>query len=282
MTLKFNQIKWIHFSPILKSLLFWILFLFSLFLIGVFICPIFPTQWERFIYGIFGTIASIGITWVFVKGEGKSFRDYNLVWKRNTLLNFSKGLVIGVVLLLFIIGLLVLFSDIEMVTAINNWNITQLFWMLAIIPLALMEEIAFRSYPFLELNHRYGFRLTQWLVAIAFASYHIVQGWNISTAFFGPAIWAFVFGLGAIVSRGIALPTGIHVALNIGQQVFGMQGENSNAIWILKQPEGSSAEAIARTDQVGLIAQILVLVLAIMATEYYIRSKRITIRESSL
>ena len=94
--------------------------------------------------------------------------------------------------------------------------------------------------------------------------------------------WAFVFGLGAIVSRGIALPTGIHVALNIGQQVFGMQGENSNAIWILKQPKGSSAEAIARTDQVGLIAQILVLVLAIMATEYYIRSKRITIRESSL
>ena len=256
--------------------------MFSLFLIGVFICPIFPTQWERFIYGIFGTIAAIGITWVFVKWEGKSFRDYNLVWKRNTLFNFSKGLVIGVVLLLFIIGVLVLFSDIELVASINKWNIAQLFWMLAIIPLALMEEIAFRSYPFLELNHRYGFRLTQWFVAIAFASYHIVQGWNISTAFFGPAIWAFVFGLGAIVSRGIALPTGIHVALNIGQQVFGMQGENSNAIWILKQPKGSSAEAIARTDQVGLIAQILVLVLAIMATEYYIRSKRITIRESSL
>ncbi len=274
MTLKFNQIKWIHFSPILKSLLFWILFLFSLFLIGVFICPIFPAQWERFIYGIFGTMAAIGFTWLFVNKEGRAFRDYNLVWKRNTLLNFSMGLVIGVILLLFIIGLLVFFSDIEMVASINNWNIAQLFWMLAIIPLALMEEIAFRSYPFLELNHRYGFRLTQWLVAIAFASYHIVQGWNISTAFFGPAIWAFVFGLGAIYSRGIALPTGIHVALNIGQQVFGMQGENSNAIWVLKHPDGTSAEAIARTDQVGLIAQIMVLILAIMATEFYIRNQK--------
>lgn len=282
MTLKFNQIKWIHFSPILKSLLFWILFLFSLFLIGVFICPIFPTQWERFIYGIFGTIAAIGITWVFVKWEGKSFRDYNLVWKRNTLLNFSMGLVIGVILLLFIIGLLVLFSDIELVASINKWNIAQLFWMLAIIPLALMEEIAFRSYPFLELNNRYGFRLTQWFVAIAFASYHIVQGWNISTSFFGPAIWAFVFGLGAIFSRGIALPTGTHVALNIGQQVFGMQGENSNAIWFLKHPEGSSAEAIARTDQVGLLAQILVLVLAIWATEFYIRKNQLNLKDSSL
>lgn len=274
MTLKFNQIKWIHFSPILKSLLFWILFLFSLFLIGVFICPIFPAQWERFIYGIFGTMAAIGFTWLFVNKEGRAFRDYNLVWKRNTLLNFSMGLVIGVILLLFIIGLLVFFSDIELVASINNWNIAQLFWMLAIIPLALMEEIAFRSYPFLELNHRYGFRLTQWLVAIAFASYHIVQGWNISTAFFGPAIWAFVFGLGAIYSRGIALPTGIHVALNIGQQVFGMQGENSNAIWVLKHPDGTSAEAIARTDQVGLIAQIMVLILAIMATEFYIRNQK--------
>ncbi|MBL0236406.1 MAG: hypothetical protein IPQ02_07260 [Saprospiraceae bacterium] len=101
-------------------------------------------------------------------------------------------------------------------------------------------------------------------------------------AFLGPAIWAFVFGLGAIVSRGIALPTGIHVALNIGQQVFGMQGENSNAIWILKQPEGSSAEAIARTDQVGLLTQILVLVLAIWATEFYIRKNQLNLKDSSL
>lgn len=269
-------------NPFIKSLLYWVLFMLSLLIVGGLISPIFPKEWERFVYGIFGTIASIGITWLFVNWERKSFRDYNLVWKRNTLLNFSMGLVIGVFLLLFIIGLLVLFSDIELFASINKWNIAQLFWMLAIIPLALMEEIAFRSYPFLELNHRYGLRLTQWFVAIAFASYHIVQGWNISTAFLGPAIWAFVFGLGAIVSRGIALPTGIHVALNIGQQVFGMQGENSNAIWILKQPEGSSAEAIARTDQVGLLTQILVLVLAIWATEFYIRKNQLNLKDSSL
>lgn len=166
-----------------------------------------------------------------------------------------------------------MFSNIELVSSTQTWNIGNLFWILAIIPLALMEEIAFRSYTFLELNHRYGFRLTQWLVAIAFAFYHIVQGWNISTAFFGPAIWAFVFGLGAIYSRGIALPTGIHVALNIGQQVFGMQGENSNAVWVLKHPEGTTAEAIARTDQIGLITQIMVFVIALISTEYYIRSK---------
>ncbi len=269
-------------NSIIKSLLYWVLFILSLLIIGGLISPLFPKQWERFVYGIFGTMAAIGITWLFVNWEGKSFRDYNLVWKRNTLLSFSKGLVIGVVLLLFIIGLLVLFSDIEMVASTNNWNIAQLFWMLAIIPLALMEEIAFRSYAFLELKHRYGFRLSQWLVAIAFASYHIIQGWNISTAFFGPAIWAFVFGLGAIYSRGIALPTGTHVALNIGQQVFGMQGENSNAIWFLKHPEGSSAEAIARTDQVGFLAQILVLVLAIWATEFYIRKNQLNLKESSL
>ncbi len=270
----FNTVELRHLNPIIKSLLYWVLFMLSLLIVGGLISPIFPEQWERFIYGIFGTMAAIGITWLFVNKEGRTFRDYNLVWKRNILFNFSKGLVIGVVLLLFIIGLLVLFSDIEMVASINNWNIDQFFWMLAIIPLALMEEIAFRSYPFLELNNRYGFRLTQWLVAIAFASYHIVQGWNISTAFFGPSIWAFVFGLGAIYSRGIALPTGLHVALNIGQQVFGMQGENSNAIWFLKHPDGTSAEAIARTDQVGLIAQIMVLILAIMATEFYIRNQK--------
>jgi len=37
----------------------------------------------------------------------------------------------------------------------------------------------------------------------------------------GPGIWALVFGLGAAWSKGIALPTGIHVALNLSQQVVG-------------------------------------------------------------
>ena len=35
----------------------------------------------------------------------------------------------------------------------------------------------------------------------------------------GPGIWALVFGLGAAWSKGIALPTDIHEALNLSQRV---------------------------------------------------------------
>lgn len=62
-------------NPILKSLLYWVLFMLSLLIVGGLISPIFPELWERFIYGIFGTIAAIGITWLFVKGEGSHFEN---------------------------------------------------------------------------------------------------------------------------------------------------------------------------------------------------------------
>ena len=68
----------------------------------------------------------------------------------------------------------------------------------------------------------FGLRIAQVMTSLAFVGYHIIQGWDVQTAFLGPGIWAFVFGLGAVWSKGIALPTGIHVALNLNQLVFGM------------------------------------------------------------
>lgn len=137
-----------------------------------------------------------------------------------------------------------------------------------------MEEIAFRAYPFLKLNRVFGLRITQFIVALVFAFYHIIQGWDIQIAFLGPAIWALVFGLAAIWSNGIALPTGIHVALNLIQQLTGIKSGAYASIWVLEHEENAPAEAIALADTVGLATQILVLISALFLTEYYLRKKQ--------
>ncbi len=259
-------------SALLKSLLYWIVFLILLFLAGSQLKPIFPDNWNEFVYGIFGTLAALIATRILLKIDKKSFAEYGLVWQKGTLVRFLKGLALGTSIFLLIILTLILFTELQIDRNPKAWN-PWAFWYLAIIPLALMEEIAFRSYPFLKLNKVFGLRITQIVISLAFALYHILQGWDFQIAFLGPGIWAFVFGIAAIRPNGIALPTGIHVALNLIQQLIGIKSSANESIWLLKHSETASAEAIAHTDAIGLLTQILVLGCALFITEFHIRKK---------
>ncbi len=254
-------------TSILKSLTFWLCFLVSLFVVGRFINPFFPASWERFVYGIGGTMFALALTWFFVRREKKSFRDYELYWETGTLPRFLKGFLYGALIFALIIGLLVAAGGIRIHLS-GNWDPLSVFWYLSIIPLALMEELAFRGYPFIKLNRDFSFLLTQLIIAIVFALYHIVTGWDIAVALLGPGIWALVFGLGAVWSKGIALPTGIHVALNLSQQVLGMKGGNGGTIWVLNEVPSA---AMLPANTVGMICQVGVGVVAIIITIRYSR-----------
>ena len=241
---------------------------------GLLVNTLIPPKWERFGYGITGTIAALLVTWIMLRFENKSFADYGLTWRKNTIVKFARGFLTGCGIFFLIIMILLLSTDLTIGKPNKPWNPVSAFWYLSIIPLALMEEIAFRSYSFIKLNKIYGLRITQIIIAIAFALYHIIQGWDFQIAFLGPAIWAFVFGLAAAWSKGIALSTGIHVALNLIQEVLGMRGADSGSIWELKYKSMATANSISQTDTMGIIIQLLVLVSAILFTEYYIRKNK--------
>jgi uncharacterized protein len=150
----------------------------------------FSTHVHEFTYGIFGTAIALFVTWIFIKSEKKSFSEYNLVWKKNTPLKFFQGLAIGATSYALITLILIVFAELKIQK--NQETINPWIWFsyLAILPASLMEEIAFRSYPFLKLNKAFGLRLTQLIVLIAFALEHIALGWSILGAFLGPGIWA--------------------------------------------------------------------------------------------
>jgi len=246
----------------LRVFVYWILFIGVLLLVGRYLKLAFPAKYEEFVYGIGGTIGTYILTYLFIRSEQKTFRDFRFIWESGTLLRFFKGLFYGILIFAALILLLVVVSGIR-IRLSGSWELSSLFWYLPILPLALYEELAFRSYPFSKLNKQYPFLVTQLIVALVFALYHISMGWNTMISFLGPGIWALVFGLGAAWSKGIALPTGIHVALNLSQTVVGMKGTTQGTVFVLTEDPSA---ALLTPDITGIIGQVAVGVIALLLT----------------
>jgi uncharacterized protein len=257
-----------------KCLLLWILNLFFLFLIGQFIVKAFAAKWERALFGILGTVAALLATIIVLRIEKKSLKDIGLFWQRTSIQRFFKGIIVGVICFAFLLFLLLLITPLHIQQNPASISFVDLLSYWPILPLALMEEIAFRAYPMVRLNQVYGMRITQIIVAIAFALYHVATGWSLFAAFLGPGVWAIVFGLSAQWSGGIAMPTGIHVALNILQPLVGMGAGNYASVWLLDYPKGTTPAQIQRADNMGTILQLSILLFAWLATELYIRKQK--------
>lgn len=251
-------------KSLIKIITFWILFYVLFIAVTAQSGAIFSGQVHSFVSGIVLTGITLLISWLYIRSEKKTMSDYGLVWEKTTLLKFFKGLAIGIIALTTIIFLLVLFGGLNIQKNPEGFNFWTPLLYLSIIPAALLEEIAYRSYPFIKLNKTFGLRLTQLIVLIAFALHHIPLGWGVLGAFTGPGVWALIFGIAAVWSKGIALPTGIHVGTNLTQSIFGMN-KGIESFWLVSYDDN------ANTFTAKLLIRFLVLLVGLFLTEYYIR-----------
>jgi uncharacterized protein len=258
-------------NAVICAILFWSLFVLLLLLCNP-VAPIFGKQYSRLLYGVLGVCSALALTWLFLRFEKRSFGAIGLSWQPGTPGKFFIGLAIGSAIFGVILFALLALTPLQIDRNTRPIDSTAILVYLAFVPLSLMEEIVFRSYPFIKLHRRFGLRITQVIVAIAFALWHVIGGQSIFSSFLGPGVYAFVFGLAAVWSRGIALPFGIHVALNILQPLTGMRGD-TGSVWTLNQKEPVVNWQMAAPDTVGLVMQLVVFVAAILLTEYYIRKK---------
>lgn len=223
-------------------------------------------------FGVFGTLSALFLTWLFLIFEKRSFKDIGLVWQSGTIIRFLLGLFIGSAIFGVILLALIFLTPLQIQRNPQPLEATALVGYLAFFPLSLMEEIGFRAYPFRMLHGRFGFWAAQLIVAVVFALYHVAGGQSVSGSFLGPGIYAFVFGLAATWSGGIAMPFGIHLSLNVLQPLTGMRGA-AGAVWTLSQTESAIKGQMASPDTIGMVMQIMVLVVALMLTQYYVRKK---------
>lgn len=247
--------KWITSSPWRTAFLaiaFWIVLYVTLVgLLSLF--PPLEAPWQDLRNGIGGSIITLAMTAAFLRGKPEAFRAVGLWWSRKTLPNVFVGLVVGALILCAILALLVTFAALEINARPTIDYPVLLLACAALLPLAFMEEVAFRGYPFQSLCNSYGLWVAQVVTAIAFGMYHVGYGWSVTAAFTGPSVWAFVFGISAAMSRGIAVPTGIHLALNIGQVLVGMKGDIG--LWKLSFVAGATAADREMAETIGLALQ---------------------------
>jgi membrane protease YdiL (CAAX protease family) len=138
------------------------------------------------------------------------------------------------------------------------------FSILVLVVLALMEEIAFRSYPLVRLRDAFGVRTSIYCTSLFFALYHGVDATNL----LGPGVWGILFGLAAIASRGIALPLGIHFGANWMQSLFGLKAQFATSLWTIVP---GSEEGMVSTDVIGLVLQVVLLGIGVFLIELYVR-----------
>jgi membrane protease YdiL (CAAX protease family) len=225
-------------------------------------------KYERYVYGIGGSLSALLLLWLFLRFERRSFKEMGLRWENKTFIRFLKGIAIGVLLFAMIVFILIAFTDLHFVSSSSAVQPEMFIWYLAIIPLAWMEELAFRSYTFLKLQNAYGLWAAQIIIAILFALYHVIGGQELYISLLGPGAWAFIFGLVAICSKGIAMPTGIHVAINILQPLFGLGGKNYKPVWEVSVSSDN-------VETIGIITQIILLAIGIIGTFYFLRKREL-------
>lgn len=212
------------------------------------------------LYGLIGTTLAIVISWIFIRSEKGSFSNYGLRWRMLSLRNFLVGNLLGFFLLGSMVAILLLFTYVKFEWTNHSWPRQVWLSYLSMIPLVLMEEIVFRGYAFVKLYRRIGFLYAQLFMAVLFVLYHVVQGWEWQIALAGPGVWSLVFGWITWRTKGIAVAIGLHLALNVGQKLFGMRNEVEGSLFRLfgQTPPEITESAISQTEWVGVICQLSV------------------------
>ena len=225
-------------------------------------------------YGLFGTLGALLALFIFLKVEGKSFDSLGLKIAKRTATNFLKGVLLGTAIFMIMILAFLAFGGmyLQKINAVDYGKIA--LSLLPFIPLALMEELGFRTYPFLNISSKLGVWYAQIVIAILFALYHILMGWPVQVAFLGPFIWSFAFGWSALWSKGIAMPFGFHLALNWMQNLVGMKNEAS-ALFKLNYRNDPSKELVATNEYLGIGMHLIILSLACFLTYRYCQSKKL-------
>jgi membrane protease YdiL (CAAX protease family) len=214
-------------------------------------------KFERTAHGVIGTIAALLTTYLFLKFDKKPFAAIGLNFEKATFKKFVAGVVTGIAIMGLLTLSVIYFSHFTITANKNSSMLNFLYCTLPLIPLAFMEELGFRAYPLVLLKDKAGVRNAILITSILFALYHIVNGWSIQNAFLGTGVWGIVYGLAAVYSNGISMPTGMHYAANLTTTAFGISDDSFN-LWTLHQHNGLSNGIYKRKTTANKILLLLV------------------------
>lgn len=256
----------------LKASLFCALFT-GIYILVYFLKTPLTEKYNAVIHAVIGIGAAFFTTYIFLKSDKKSFASIGFVFEKETVPKFFKGILLGIGIMGTVTLLVIVFSHFTIEWNPNSGVLVFLWGSLPFLPLAFMEEVGFRAYPFLLLRDKTSIRNAILLTSLLFGLYHVANGWTLQNSLLGAGVWGIIFGLTAQYSNGISMPTGLHYAVNVTTSAFGI-GSNSYNLFVLKQRNGGSLENYQSSQLADLLPQISLLVFGVLCMEWYVRRKR--------
>lgn len=178
----------------------------------------------------------LGATWGGLRSDRSGLRALGLVPTRRRVTEFGMGFVMAAVI--FVVVALVRAASVG-----AGWVFDPVAGARAALvglPLSFIllfpEELLFRGFAFRKAEELWGASAALAASSLAFGAYHVVgsgySGTGALWLFVTPALGGLLFGLAALRTRGLALPTGLHLGANwINASIFGLGFERGDALW---------------------------------------------------
>jgi membrane protease YdiL (CAAX protease family) len=221
-----------------------------------------PGIWPQILSVLLAAVCGLGLSLLFIRWEKLSLQDIGLMPGRRTLQHLLTGLLTGSVLVTFQFMAVFMGGHLKMVRSPEAGFTTISCNLLLYLFVACREEVAFRGYPLRSLDSTAGRLTAQLIVAAIFIAEHIVGRTTWAGAIVGAGMGAWLFGLAALRSKGIALPIGIHTAWNFGQWAWGLK--SGSGIYKLVIEKGYEA----RAEQLGWLGFVIAMGSAIVIFHY--------------
>lgn len=215
-----------------------------------------PARWGQLVWGLLSTASILAVTLFLTRRDRRSLRELGLRVESRSFGRFCVGVAIGAANYALVISAIALaVSDIHFVPEPHQAMGSMLLGTATILVLAFMEELGFRGYPLLTLLPSVGTWRAQALVAIAFGLVHFAFGWDWQRVVFGVLPSALLFGAVAQASGGLAMPTGLHAAMNLART---LTGETANpGAWKIVLDEQATASGATWAAPIGLLITLL-------------------------
>lgn len=222
-------------------------------------CSRLPGQLSQVALGSITTVATFVVTGLFLRWDKLRLRDVGAAPNLQSMSRAMVGFAFGLLLVGIQTWLVRLDGHVHWIRTSSVGFAPVAMALLAYITLASREELAFRGYPLRRLDSSFGAWTAQLVVAFVFAIEHVAGGVTWTNAIFGVFVGSLLFGMAALVMRGLAVPIGLHAAWNFGQWTLGEK--ETSGLWRPVVEQGYKVHV----DRVGMLSYLLVFGAAMIA-----------------
>ncbi len=187
------------------------------------------SAWHDLIVVSAAAVGTYLLTWLFVRWDGLRLRDVGVTLNGWSVPRFVVGFLIGMAMVAVQVGVLLATGHVRWERVVSTGTGAAATAFVLFLVVALREELGFRGYPLRRLDALWGAWAAQLIVGAIFAGEHAAAGYPWKIAVLGVFMGSLLFGMAALVTRGLAMPVGIHLAWNFGSWMIG--NKDTPGIW---------------------------------------------------